>query len=351
MPIELDDLPEQIEREDNNDLSRAERVDVPSIVNGRIQSPGDVDCFTLSATKGQSYDFDLRASRLGSPLDGVLTVFDSTGKEILRSDDMAAGNTDPQCRFTAPADGAYTLRIEDRLASRGGAAFAYRLRIDSARPDFRLVLAGDAINLVRGKEAKLRIDVESPAPIEVPIELHVEGLPPGVKVEGTQIPAKARQAELKLTAAENTPIQTGRLVVRGTAKIAEQEITRTARRIVPRDEPPIEHVFWAVAMPTPFKFVGTLSALVRAARRIRRAALSPGAQRVQRAARSFDRRSPTASFARSHRTHVPSPAGADQFDYSDLLAALDGAGAHQPDGVDGRRHAPGFRRQPAPGQL
>jgi hypothetical protein len=257
VPIELDDLAEQIEREDNNDLSRAERVAVPSVVNGRIQSPGDVDCFTLTAAGGQSYEFDLRASRLGSPLDGVLTLFDSTGKEILRSDDTTAGNTDPQCRFTAPADSAYTLRIEERLASRGGAAFAYRLRIDLARPDFRLVLASDAINLVRGKEAKLRIDVDALAPIEVPIELHVEGLPAGVKIEGTQIPPKARQAELKLTAAENTPIQTGRLVVRGMAKIAEQEITRIAQRIVPRGDPPIEHAFWAVALPTPFKFVGT----------------------------------------------------------------------------------------------
>jgi pre-peptidase len=257
VPIELDDLAEQIEREDNNDLSHAERVAVPSIVNGRIQSPGDVDCFTLTAHKGQSYEFDLRASRLGSPLDGVLTLFDFTGKEILRSDDMAAGNTDPQFRFTAPADGLYTLRIEERLASRGGPAFAYRLRLDAARLDYRLLLANDWINLVRGKEAKLRIDVDAIAAVEVPIDLHLEGLPAGVKVEGAQIPAKARHVELKLTAAENTPIQTGRLVVRGTAKIAEQEIARTAQLIVPRGDPPIDRVFWAVALPTPFKFVGT----------------------------------------------------------------------------------------------
>ncbi len=255
VPIELDDLAEQIEKEDNNDPKHAEAVAVPSIVNGRIQSPGDVDCFTLSAAKGQSYEFDLRASRLGSPLDAVLTLLDSAGKEILRFDDMAAGNTDPQFRFTAPADGAYTLRIEERLASRGSAAFAYRLRLDSARPDFRLLLAGDAINLVRGKEAKLRIDVDAIAPVEVPIELQVEGLPAGVKVDPMQIPAKARQVELKLTAAENTPIQTGRLVVRGTAKIAEQELTRTAQLTVPRGDPPSDHVFWAVALPTPFKFV------------------------------------------------------------------------------------------------
>ncbi|MBI3836890.1 MAG: PPC domain-containing protein [Planctomycetia bacterium] len=257
VPIELDDLPEQIEREDNNDLGHAEPIVVPSIVNGRIQSPGDVDCFALTATKGQTYEFDLRASRLGSPLDGVLVVFDSTGKEVLRSDDMAVGNTDSQCRYTAPADGVYTVAVEDRLSSRGGPAFAYRLRIDAARPDYRLLLASDAVNLVRGKEAKLRIDVDAIAPVEVPIDLHIEGLPASVKVEGTQIPAKARQVELKLTAAENTPIQTGRLVVRGTAKIGEQEIARTAELNVPRGDPPIDHVFWAVALPTPFKFVGT----------------------------------------------------------------------------------------------
>jgi hypothetical protein len=253
--LELDDLPEHVERQANNDAGHAEAVGVPGIVNGRIETPGDVDYFSMPAEKGQTYELELRASRLGSPLDGVLVVTDAAGKELVRSDDGAAGNTDPQCRFTAPADGTYLVRVEDRLASRGGPAFAYRLRFAPAQEDFRLLLASDAINLVRGAPAKLHIDVEAPVPLDTPIELRVEGLPDGVTVAGTQIPAKTKQVELTFTTLDKTPVRTGRLVVRGTARIGSQEIARTATLQVPRGEPAIEHVLWAVAIPTPFKFV------------------------------------------------------------------------------------------------
>jgi hypothetical protein len=257
--LELDDLSEHIEREANDDAGHAEAVSMPGIVNGRIQTPGDADWFAFSAAKDQVYDMDLRASRLGSPLDGVLTVFNSEGTQLARSDDMADGNTDSQCRFTAPADGRFLLRVEDRLASRGGATFAYRLRLDVAQPDFRLVLGSDAINFVRGQEAKLRVDVQSLAPLDVPIDLTVEGLPEGVAVAPTQIAAKARQVELKFTVPERTPIRTGRLTVRGRAKIGNTEIARTAAASVRRDDPPLEHALWAVAMRAPFKFVGTFT--------------------------------------------------------------------------------------------
>ncbi len=170
---------------------------------------------------------------------------------------MAAGYTDSQCRLTAPADGTYTLRVEDRLASRGGPAFAYRLRIDVARSDFRLLLAADLLNLVRGKSATLKIDVDSVAPIETPIDLSVEGLPSGVTVAPLQIAAKAKQAELKFTTPDNTPIRAGRLAIRGRTKIGEREIVRTAALAVRRGEPAIDHVGWAVALPTPFKFLGS----------------------------------------------------------------------------------------------
>ncbi len=80
--IELDDLAEHVEREPNNDAGHAESVGLPAVVNGRIQTPGDADCFAIALAKDQTYDFDLRASRLGSPLDSVLTILDPAGKEL-----------------------------------------------------------------------------------------------------------------------------------------------------------------------------------------------------------------------------------------------------------------------------
>ena len=255
--IELDDLAEHIEHLANDDASHAEAVAVPGIINGRIEKPGDRDCFAIAVAGGQTYEFDLRAGRLGSPLDPVITLFDAAGKELARSDDMSAGNTDSQCRATATADGTWIVRIEDRLPSRGGAAFAYRLRIDLAKPDFRLLLGADALNLVRRKPAKLRVDVDALVPLEVPIDLQVEGLPAGTTVAPNQIPAKAKNVELTFTVPDRTPLGTGRLVVRGSARFGEQAITRTAAAGVRRGEPALDHAFWAVAMETPFKIVGT----------------------------------------------------------------------------------------------
>jgi hypothetical protein len=255
--IELDDLAEQIERDVNNDPGHAEAVSVPGIVNGRIEKPGDVDCFAIKVMNGQTYEFDLRAGRLGSPLDPVLVVSDGAGKELVRSDDVSAGNTDSQGRATAPADDTWIVRIADRLASRGGPAFAYRLRIEPARPDFRLLLGADSVNLVRGKEAKLRIDVDAIGPLDVPIDLQFEGLPAGVTVSPAQIPAQAKQVDLTLKTPDKTPVGTGRLAVRGTARIGEQALTRTAAAGVRRGEPLLDHAFWAVAIETPFKIVGS----------------------------------------------------------------------------------------------
>ncbi len=255
--LELDDLPEVLEHEANDDAGHAEAVALPAIVNGRIGKPGDADYFAIAVSKGQTYEFDLRAGRLGSPLDPVLIVSDADGKEVVRNDDLAAGNTDSQCLATAAADGRWTVRIEDRLPSRGSAAFAYRLRMEPARSDFRLVFASDALNLVRGKEARLRIDIEGAAPLDSPIDLQWEGLPAGVTASPAQIPAKAKQVEIVFKTPDKTSVTTGRLTVRGTARIGEQSVTHTAQVATLRGEPAIEHVYWAVALEPPFKIVGT----------------------------------------------------------------------------------------------
>ena len=74
----------------------------------------------MNLKKGDAIDLDLRASRLGSPLDGVLMVVDATGKEIARADDMAAGQTDAQLRFTAPADGDFVFESAIALPRAAG---------------------------------------------------------------------------------------------------------------------------------------------------------------------------------------------------------------------------------------
>src|SRR5438874_1010010 len=83
-------------------------------------------------------------------------------------------------------------------------------------------------------------------------DLRWEGLPVGVTVSTAQIPAKAKQVEVVLKTPDKTPVATGRLAVRGTARFDEQSITRTALVNTRRGEPELDHVYWAVALEPPF---------------------------------------------------------------------------------------------------
>src|SRR5581483_12499179 len=47
------DLPEVLEKEPNNDVDQAQRVELNSTVNGAVASPTDVDYYVFAAKKGQ----------------------------------------------------------------------------------------------------------------------------------------------------------------------------------------------------------------------------------------------------------------------------------------------------------
>src|SRR5262249_54303262 len=149
---------------------------------------GEIDSWSVLLRKGDLYDFDLRAGRLGSPLHGFLTLHDAAGKELARADGGAPGQVDPVLRFTATADGTYTVRVQERFRSRGGPAFACRLRTDRpAAPAFRLRLLNDAVTLPRGGQARVKVFVDRLGGFAAPVNLAFDGLPKGVTAAGTTV--------------------------------------------------------------------------------------------------------------------------------------------------------------------
>jgi hypothetical protein len=242
--LELDDLPEHI-------VVAKEPIALPAVLNGRIAKPGQVDAWIWTATKGETFEFDLRAARLGSPLDGVLTLHDAAGKEVARAEATVA-QPDPSLVFTVPADGTYTVRVQDRLRSRGGAAFAYRLRVAPPQPDFQLSLAADAVTVPRGGQGKLKVQCDRLGGFKEPITLTVTGLPDGVTAAPAALAPGQAAAEITLKADATSRIATARLTVKGTAKVGE----RTAAARGPRGEWTPDTVLVAVALPTPFKIKG-----------------------------------------------------------------------------------------------
>jgi hypothetical protein len=123
-PFMVGDLPEVVEQEIEGDPVPVE-VKPPVTINGRIFPREDVDVWTFAAAKGQTFTCEVHAIRLGSPLDARLEV---TGPDGRRLAEQVAEGSDPRLRFTAPADGKYSVRIHD-VGFRGGQAYVYRLTI------------------------------------------------------------------------------------------------------------------------------------------------------------------------------------------------------------------------------
>ena len=84
--VEVDDLPGASESEPNDEPSQATSLPVPGVGDGRVGRAGDVDVWALAFEKGQSYVLDVRAARLGSNLDALLSLTDPGGKEVARAE-------------------------------------------------------------------------------------------------------------------------------------------------------------------------------------------------------------------------------------------------------------------------
>ncbi len=138
--------------------------------------------------------------------------------------------TDSRLLFTAPADGAYLVRVTDSRGL-GGARNVYRLVVREARPDFSVVLGGGnpALPVRSGQEFTIKADRKDG--FDGQIDVAITGVPAGYKLssaivveaghttaEGTiQALADAKQ----LDAAEWKKVK-----VTATAKIAGQAVTR-----------------------------------------------------------------------------------------------------------------------------
>lgn len=255
--LELDEFPEWLEHEPNERADQAEAIAGPCVLNGRIGQPGDADVWRLACRQGETWDLDLRAARLGSPLDSVLAVWGETGSELASNDDLATDQSDSFVRFTAPADGTYLVRVSERFAGRGGETFCYRLRVTPPpAPDYELVLQTDALTVPRGGQGKLKVECRRLGGFDSPVSLEVQGLPTGVTASNSEIAAGAGQTELLFSADAKAAIGASRIVIWGKGGAGGRELRRQATLPTERGESSLQDVLLAVAMPTPFKLVG-----------------------------------------------------------------------------------------------
>lgn len=127
-PFVVGNRPEVLEPGPNEEVQSASRVPLNTVINGRIEKPGDVDYFRFEASHGQRVIIECAAARIDSPLRAVLEMFDSQGKHLMSS--RGYFGVDPLIDFRVPDDGAYVVKVSD-LTYAGSPEHSYRLDIDT----------------------------------------------------------------------------------------------------------------------------------------------------------------------------------------------------------------------------
>ena len=121
------DIAEVVEKEPNNDLQEAQRVELDTTINGVIGAGTDVDYLVFKGSKGKKVYAGCLAGGIDSRLSPVLELYDSRGRILASARPIPDSET--AVHATLPADGDYFLRLASFTYQRGGPNHFYRLNL------------------------------------------------------------------------------------------------------------------------------------------------------------------------------------------------------------------------------
>ncbi len=252
--VDVDDLPECLEKESNDTPEEGQPVDLPVVINGRIEKPGASDWFRFHGSAGQKIVAEVLARRLGSPLDSALRITDAAGKQIAFNDDhtdkafgLLTHQADSWLMATLPADGTYYVQLYD-VQRHAGPEYAYRLRLSAPRPDFDLRVTPSAIDIRRGETMPLAVHAIRRDGFDGDIRLFLPAPADGLTLSGGLIPAGQDSIRVTVTAPRDRVDDSPNLQIDGRATIAGRQVVHQAapaddqmqafayRQLVPVDE-------------------------------------------------------------------------------------------------------------------
>lgn len=224
--LALDTLPEAGESEPNDGPAGACRLDLPCVVNGRIEKPGDEDVYRFAGRAGQVVVLEVLARRLGSPLDARLECGRGSDEVLASADDVPdpscgwlTHQADPWLQLTIPEDGEYWVRLTD-TQGKGGSAYGYRLRLSQARPGFAVYWTPSALAVRPGGTVTGMVHVVRRDGFDGPVTLSLREGPPGATLVPARVPAGTNQVPVQLRVPGGTRRGTWRVVLEARAELA-----------------------------------------------------------------------------------------------------------------------------------
>lgn len=212
-----------IEVDPNDELTTLTHppVELPIAFNGVLEKISDVDRYRFLATEGVMYQFEVFAHQLGSPVDTVISIVDTSDTLLVRNDD--SGSHDSRLVFRVPRSGEFQLIVTDKRGE-GGKSFFYRVEATELRPAIKAFLPRpnrasqerQTISIPQGNRV-LGFLAVSRHGIEGPVLLQPQDLPAGVQATSMMVAADQFLAPFVFEANTDAPL--GGALVPVTAKL------------------------------------------------------------------------------------------------------------------------------------
>ena len=205
VPLAVGSLPEVKKNEKSGNTPLSQPMVLPATMVGTITAPGDKDRYEFDGKAGEDVVFEVVASKVGSRLESLLALSDSSGR-LLAEAGRHDNSPDATLTYRLPQDGKYTLTISDREGSGG-------------EDDYYRVDAGALPYITR----YFPLGVHAAEKTTVAVEgVNLGGIRE-LKIEAPKQPADRRTVPIVLKENSALPLNKVRLVVGDLPEIVEQE--------------------------------------------------------------------------------------------------------------------------------
>ena len=166
------------------------------------------EMFRFRAKEGETLVFEVKAHRFGSPVDSILRLLDSDGKQIAMNDDAQFPginfNKDSKLTYKFSKTGQYQIEMRN-LWSVPSENFPYQLLIRAPEPGFEAMLGSDQPYLYPGESGTLKLSLDRREGFDEGVPVQLRGLCAGFTAEAVQIPAGSNNAEIRIQSGDISP--------------------------------------------------------------------------------------------------------------------------------------------------